>query len=305
MVLKIIEVLLLGLITKPMLAEKLMKDGDILWEAIKYPVLCTPKLDGIRCIKVDGCALSRKFKPIPNAFVRECVESALPDEVDGELMTSGTFAETTSAIMTRSGKPEFTYHIFDYVKDSLKKPYCERMIDLKSLELPPIVKLVLPTLIENKEQLIEFEEKCLLEGYEGIMLRHPHGPYKCGRSTVREGYLLKLKRFEDSEAEIIGFEEKMHNMNEATIDELGYTKRSSHKENLVPAGTLGNLIVRDIHHGWELKIGTGMNDQLRQEIWDNKDKWLHVIIRYSYQVAGMKDLPRFPSFGGRRSEDDM
>ena len=294
-------------ILKPMLADKLTKDGVILWNAIRYPLLATPKLDGIRCLKINGRCVSRKFKPIPNVYVREFIEQYYPDNVDGELMVHGaTFSQTSSAIMSRHGQPDFYFCVFDWVRESLKKPYNQRMEDLQTLSELPNISLLLPTLIENEVQLLEYEEHCLDMGYEGVMLRDPYGPYKCGRSTVKQFYLVKLKRFEDSEAEIIGFEEKMHNLNEAKVDELGHIKRSSHKENLVPAGTLGKLIVRDIHHPeWILGIGTGFDAPLAKEIWDNQEEWLHEIIKYSYQLAGMKDLPRFPSFEGKRSKDDM
>ena len=67
----------------------------------------------------------------------------------------------------------------------------------------------------------------------------PDGPYKCGRSTVREGYLLKLKRFADGEAVILGCCEQMHNANAAQQDAFGRTKRSSHKDNKIGKATLG------------------------------------------------------------------
>ena len=56
---------------------------------------------------------------------------------------------------------------------------------------------------DNNEELIDYEQGAVEDGYEGVMLRDPSAPYKYGRSTVRKGYLLKLKRFEDSEAEVI------------------------------------------------------------------------------------------------------
>jgi hypothetical protein len=71
---------------------------------LPFPVLATPKLDGIRCLKLGGKALTRSFKPISNRFVREWIEANLPDGVDGELMLrDGTFSETTSAIGRRDG----------------------------------------------------------------------------------------------------------------------------------------------------------------------------------------------------------
>ena len=93
-------------ITKPMLAGKCEQP-----EALNFPVLATPKLDGIRCLKIGGRALTRSFKPISNTFAREWIEANLPDGVDGELMLrGGTFNATTSAIGRESGEPDFVFH---------------------------------------------------------------------------------------------------------------------------------------------------------------------------------------------------
>ena len=139
------------------------------------------------------------------------------------------------------------------------------------------------------------------------MVRRPGGSYKCGRATFKSQDLIKIKRFVDSEAVIIGFEEKLRNENEAETDELGHTKRSSAKAGLVPAGTLGTLLVRDIKDGREFGIGTykGLKKEDLQEIWDNRDKYLGKIVKYQYQFVGTKDLPRIPSFQGFRDERDM
>ena len=75
-------------ITKPMLASKCENP-----HLLPFPVLATPKLDGIRCLKLGGKALTRSFKPISNRFAREWIEANLPDGVDGELMLrDGTFS---------------------------------------------------------------------------------------------------------------------------------------------------------------------------------------------------------------------
>lgn len=301
------------MITKPMLAGTDKVLAKVI-AAIKYPVLATPKLDGIRCLIVGGKALSRRFIDIPNYYVRQMMKD-LPDGLDGELMVPGAdFNQVQSPIMTENGNPPFEYHVFDYVMhakpgiiqfDGLAVPYSGRIRNLEGRELPAFCKKVLPTLIENEAALLSYEEQVLSQGYEGVMLRQPDGPYKCGRSTLREGYLLKLKRFLDSEAVVLGFEEKMHNMNEKKRDELGHAKRSSHKENLVPAGTLGSLLVRDLKTGQEFGIGTGFNDATRLLIWTNRDNYKGQIVAYKYQPVGMKDKPRFPTFKQFRDERDM
>src|SRR5690606_29022945 len=123
-----------------------------------------------------------------------------------------------------------------------------------------------------------------------------------GRATLREGWLWKLKRFEDSEAVILDFEERMHNANVAKTNALGYKERSSHKENLVPMGTLGALKVRDVKTGVEFDIGTGFSDLERQRMWDIRDRWLGRVVKYKFLPVGVKDKPRHPVYLGPRTD---
>jgi DNA ligase-1 len=273
---------------------------------IKFPVLCTPKLDGIRCLVIDGQAVSRKFKPIPNHYIRENIRKYCPEGLDGEIMIPNTtFNNVSSAVMTEEGKPNFKYYVFDYVSTDLKKPYSERMIELEALEVPDFVVKLIPKKVFTLEELTALEEKYLAGSYEGAMIRTPNSPYKCNRSTVKEGYLLKIKRFRDAEAEVVGFEERWHNENVATIDALGHSKRSSHQENMVGAGMLGSFIVRDLTTGITFSIGTGFNDEFRKKVWENPYRYIRKIVKYTYQEVGTKDAPRFPVFVGFRDEADM
>lgn len=296
-------------ISKPMLAETLEIQDESQLDALKYPVLATPKLDGIRALKKETL-VSRKFIDIPNQYVQQKTKE-LPVDLDGELMLKGAFNAVQSGIMSEDGEPDFQYVVFDYVKDSLTKPYAERMKDLKQLDLPDICVKLLPIAINNKQELIAYEQECFDLGYEGIMIRTPNSPYKSGRSTLREAYLLKVKRFADSEAVVIGFEEQLENQNVATKDELGHTKRSSHKAGMVGKGTLGKFLVREVGSvpwiGKEFAIGTGegLTNELRQEIWDKREHYNGKIVTYKYQVHGVKDLPRLPIWKGFRDSRDM
>jgi DNA ligase-1 len=299
------------LVLKPMLAETLELDDNSL-SSVAYPVLASPKLDGIRCLKLDGRALSRKFLDIPNEHIRKMISSAgVVNGCDGELMTKGSFNDVQSGIMSEDGIPNFQYYVFDYVSTSLKEPYSSRIKKLEALTLPDFCVKVLPKQINNKEELLAYEKECLDSGHEGVMIRKPDGPYKCGRSTVKEAYLLKVKRFKDSEALVIGFEEMMHNENEAIEDELGHTKRSKCKANMVPANTLGKFLVREVGEtpwrGREFAIGTGegLTADLRKEIWGNRSKYLGKLVVYKYQVHGIKDLPRIPTWKGFRDPRDL
>ena len=290
-------------IKKPMLAGKCEQP-----EALSFPVLAAPKLDGIRCLKINGQALTRSFKPISNKFAREWIEANLPDGLDGELMLrGGTFNATTSAIGRESGEPDFVFHVFDYVSEGIDVPYACRVRELERLPQWERVEKVLPVEIKNAEELAAYEEKCLAEGYEGVMVRDPAGPYKCGRSTEREGWLLKIKRFADAEAEVLEPYEGMSNQNEAERDAFGRTKRSLSKAGMVGRGELGGFIVRALDTGVEFRLGYNhvLGGIDRVSLWIKKETLIGRLVKFRHQPSGAKEAPRFPKFLGFREAWDL
>ncbi|MBE2180193.1 MAG: ATP-dependent DNA ligase [Chthoniobacterales bacterium] len=290
-------------IKKPMLAGKCERP-----EALNFPVLATPKLDGIRCLKIGGRALTRSFKPISNTFAREWIEANLPDGVDGELMLrGGTFNATTSAIGRESGEPDFVFHVFDFVNDGLDVPYACRVRELERLPEWDHVAKVLPVEIRDADELAAFEERCLAEGYEGVMVRDPAGPYKCGRSTEREGWLLKIKRFEDAEAVVLESYEGMSNQNEAERDAFGRTKRSLSKAGMVGRGELGGFVVRVVDTGVEFRLGYNhvLGGVDRVSLWERREELVGRLVKFRHQPSGAKDAPRFPKFVGWREAWDL
>lgn len=298
-------------VTQPMLAGKCSS-----LDRLVYPVLATPKLDGIRCLVLPDSkgklrVLSRNFKPIPNDYIRRCLEALDLPYLDGELMLespTASFQDVSSAIMSHDGEPNFVYRVFDHCEQP-NAPYAARVRQLAALRdfLGPKhrrsapVELVLPVTIGNQPTLEAFESDCLAVGYEGVMVRSQDGPYKCGRSTEREGYLLKIKRFVDGEAVVIGCEELMHNDNSLDSDAFGRAKRSSHKANLRPAGVLGALVVSDVTTGVTFNIGTGFDADTRKNLWRHRAQIVGLVVKYKSQPTGVKEAPRFPVFLGFRS----
>lgn len=273
---------------------------------LSFPLLASPKLDGIRALVVDGVLVSRNMKPIPNPTVQALFGQSSLDGWDGELICGdptdiAAFRKTTSAVMSRQGVPTgVVYYTFDNFLH--RGGFRER---LKSLRTFGSVQVVPHKEVRSREELINLESGWLDEGYEGVMLRSLHGPYKHGRSTLKEGTLMKLKRFSDDEAVIIGFEEQLQNTNEQTRDALGRAERSNHQAGMVGKGTLGSLRVRGVSgpfKGVEFNVGSGMDDVLRSYIWENQSSNLGLTINFKHFIVGSKDAPRFPIFRGFRSD---
>ena len=274
-----------------------------------FPIYASPKLDGIRVIIKDNQVLSRNGKPIPNVFVQSLLKSY--HGLDGELIVGhpthpNVFQLTTSGVMSIEGTPNVRLYVFDcwYAEGGIDARYNEV---LKITQNSSIVDIeVVPQIVINSlEELYKFEEDCLAKGYEGVMLRYPNAPYKNGRSTVKEGALLKLKRFSDSEAYILGMEPLLRNHNEPTKNALGHTERSSHIYNKVADDLLGALNVKDIHTGVEFSIGSGFTEEQRREIWNKQVELIGSIVKYKYFEVGVKDKPRFPIFCGLRHFNDI
>jgi DNA ligase-1 len=247
--------------------------------------------------------VSRKLKEIPNKYVSSWLKLC-PSNLDGELiLPNSTFNKIQSAFLSEEGEPiNFEVHVFDVISE---KPYIQRMVELAEMELPAFCKKVLPVRMDNEEELSAYEQNCVEKlNFEGVMLRSRDGAYKFGRSTVKQGYLLKVKRFQDAEATIVGFEEMMHNENEKTKDELGHSKRSTKKEGMVPAGILGSFVVQ-MADGQNFNVSTGMTMEDRKTYWDSRSSMMGKLIKYKYQESGAKNLPRFPVFLGLRHTDDM
>ncbi len=274
--------------------------------------LVSPKLDGVRCHIINGVAVSRNLKAFKNPAIQRMFGHKKYDGLDGELMIGDPADKDafrkTGVINSHNG--DVSQAVF-YVFDDFSHPTSsfdrrlgearERVAKSKSG-----LKLVEHTLVRDTDRLLELEAQYLAAGYEGLMLRDPAGPYKYGRSTAREGWLLKLKRFEDSEAVIDGVEELMHNANEKTLERSGKAVRNSHKAGMVGRATLGALQVRDIHTGVAFSIGSGFTDAERQELWADSFAGGLVgrVVKYRFFPTGGKTKPRFPTFLGFRDPDD-
>jgi DNA ligase-1 len=281
---------------------------------LEYPVICSPKIDGVRVLALNGVLYSRSMKPIRNKALIEKFSNSKYKNInfDGEITVvdkndPNVYRITTSYVNSFDKEEDeshkFVINVFDILNiDSLDTPYIDRLKSIPDFDEPLFSKLEYK-LCNNSKEVLEYEQYCLNAGYEGIMVRSYNGKYKLGRSTLKEGIILKLKRFSDYEAIIVGFVEEYKNLNEAKKNELGRTERSSAKDGLVPNGRLGALICK--FNDIEFNIGSGFTHEERTEVWDNRESYIGKLVKFKCFEVGVKDAPRFPIFLGFRSPDDL
>jgi DNA ligase 1 len=296
---------------KPMLAGTLpLIPGTTNYDfrTVKFPVLVSPKIDGVRGTVQSGMVLSRTLKCIPNVFVQKVLGRPELEGLDGELTVGTAVGDDVflriDEVMTIKGEPDFTLWVFDSFGP---EPFEKRLERAKQVvEQCGIgqVKMVYQKVCHSIEEVYKVEEKCLEMGFEGVMIRSLRGPYKQGRSTLNEGYLLKLKRWIDSEAIVIGFKEGKSNQNPAMINGRGNSARSHHQDGMVLRGTLGALLVRDVKTGVEFSLGAS-DERMANEVWQNRPGFLGKIAKYKSLPVGVKDRPRHPIFLDWRHEIDV
>jgi len=280
---------------------------------IKFPGYVSPKIDGRRTYIENGVAYTSSGKPVKNRNIQLLLGRKELNGLDGEL-TVGDIVDpdafrNTGAVSSVDGDADGSvFNVFDRFS-AYDEGFSDRLAGA-SVQVRQFgkghVKLIRHYPVNDVPELLVYEEKFLNAGYEGLMYRSLEGPYKYGRSTFREGYLLKLKRFVDGEAEVTGFAEMMHNDNEKTlVGAGGKAKRSTKKEGKVSAGVLGTLLCRDLETGGEVELGTGFTAAERTRIWDNRLDYYGVIAKYKRFDIGNYGKPRHPVFLGFRDRDDM
>ena len=322
-------------VLKPHLAYDL-EEGKVV-----YPVIAMPKIDGVRGLNFDGNIKGRSLKEFKNPFIAERFSHTTLLGVDGELAlgkwTDPRLCSNTTGFVNRKkakdGKPtesgELVWWAFDYLSPkTVDMPYADRLKALLTSHAEGSwqdaygVKIVPWCWVYSLTELLTFEEECLDQGFEGVIVRDPFGMHKSGRATVKSGAYLRIKRFIDFEGIIENVLEAKENQNDIKVNELGQTERSTHQENMVPKGMVGTVQLRAlgdvvvggkvlIAKGQLIDVGAGnMPHSERTRAWEafvnkSEDCILGKIGKAKFFPKGQKDLPRFPTFVGLRSEEDM
>lgn len=302
-------------ITRPMLAE------DAIEEKIKFPVVVQTKTDGCRLLHITGKATGRSLKQYKNKHTSALFSAGQYAWLDGEayagtdMYAQDLCRKTTSALNRIEGESYISWMLFDWLDPDVSSfNYLTRLELLKTHvsvmkktgKFDDRISVVPWKLVHNLEELLQFEQEQLDLGAEGIILRDPNGLYKNGRSTVKEGGLLRIKRFTSEEAICLGIKEGNTNTNEAKTNELGKTERSSHKENMIPNGEVGTIVAKSLKKGLTFDCSPGNMTQAEcRYYFEHQDELVGKVFTFKHFEKGFKNTYRFPTFVSIRQEEDM
>jgi len=296
-------------ILRPMLAcNEVITDYD----ALTYPLIASPKLDGWRSINIAGEPRTRSGKAIPNESTR--IRLSLPelDGLDGELICGSptdpnAMQRAQSAFSTHAGRPEFTWYIFDDWR-RLRAGYWDYWLrEIAGRKLPEFCQILPQEYIQAPDELERYASEILASGYEGLITRTPSSPYKHNRSTRRQEWMLKIKPYTYDEGRVIRLNEKETNLNEAEIDELGFTRRSAAKDGKVGANTLGSFTISCLSYSSPFNIGCGHLDAAsRQLLWDTRATQTDRLLTFRhFAQTGVVNKPRMAQFVAFRAPEDI
>jgi len=259
---------------KPMLAHVWDKQKS----KIEYPCYGQPKLDGVRCLarKRNGKVTlysrgGKEFDLLPH--IQQTLENVLEEGqcTDGEIYVHGwDFQRIVSAVKkTREDTALLEYHIYDMPNQQDKEMiFYDRFLDNVSMfSFQPSIQIVETVGLNNEEELFQYEEKCVKENYEGIMVRNCISAYCFGHRSYD---LQKVKRFEDAEFKII-------DVYEGRAVEEGCA-----------------IFTCETEDGATFNVRPTGNHDERKEMWNNRQNLIGKWLTVKFQGRSTENVPRFP-----------
>lgn len=214
-----------------------------------------------------------------------CLDGEITLLVRGNLSSKEAYKQTMKIVRqtTNPEKHGIKMLVFDCMTaEEFKNQYCPNdytvrradaellfhQIDFQYFELLPILYRGSDT-----SKITELLEEEVVNGEEGIMINICDALYEFKRTNS----LLKVKKMQTMDLEIIGFEEGTGRL----------------------AGTLGAILVR-YRDGNVVKVGSGFSDEIRTLIWTEPSDFLGKIVEIQYfeettNADGGESL-RFPIF---------
>lgn len=213
-----------------------------------------------------------------------CLDGEITLLVRGNLSSKDAYKETMKIVRTKDKEKHGikmlvfdAMSVSDFKTQTSSMTYIQRrqMLDCMSAFDTARYFELLPILYRGSDtsEITRILEEEVSNGEEGIMINICDAPYEFKRTNN----LLKVKKMQTMDLEIIGFEEGEGRL----------------------ANTLGAILVR-YKNGNTVKVGSGFSDDLRVTIWSNRAAYVGTICEIQYfeettNADGGESL-RFPIF---------
>ena len=248
-------------------------------------IFIEPKLDGIRCLAIvenrEAKLYTRAGKLITNFDDTVGRELATLNDgcYDGEIMSTD-FTELMRQVYRKDDKDisDVYFALFDYVplkewKAKSSKLHAWRRYEILKCRVK-LSKAKYLTVVDRDriksdyDKIKKIHDDYVNRGYEGAMIKTIDAPYCFGRDYS----VMKFKAFFDADVPIIGYKE-------------GTGKHQ---------GKLGSFLVD--YKGVEVNVGSGLTDELREQLWQKPEEHIGRIIEVRYQEETPDGSLRFPTF---------
>lgn len=299
---------------------------------IIYPKLGSLKFDGTRCVCVAGELLSRSMKPQKNQNLPKALE-ALCAVAEGRRLvfdfelydhTMPNHGAHTSVLASHKKEIPDTMlcHVFDVVPldywtgaTERQHPAFRDRVEMYHNILETSPEIAKDPRYQAVEQVELVDPECgkalfeiaIEQGYEGAMLRCPDGRYKHGRSSIKEGLVLKFKDFHTIDGVIVDViqRRKLKEGIERTTTPTGHMERVHTKDSYELDDMVGAFKV-EFEDGTvsEVNYGRGFNHEDRQRHWHERQSLIGKAVEVKHLPHGAKEGIRIGSLVRFRPDKD-
>ena len=257
--------------------------------------LVSHKLDGVSGILYLGKFYSLQGKVLKNTHLIQDIEwDKVPDDrvIFGEIICNELSLEQLSGLVNPNTKKAadgntFYFNAFDQVPVDIYRigstavDYGTRYAGLFGMGVTPVTQYR----FESEAKMLEWFNRLVSQGNEGIVVRNPNAGWFRGRRSTQVLKLVDSPRFDLKVLDIIE----------------GKGKR---------AGTVGKVVLEFKGKPIKADLGKGFNDERRQEVWDSRESYIGMIadvkcLRVSSTGNSLR-LPKVEAFRiGDKLEPDM
>lgn len=299
--------------------EKKIEKLNKLWKSEDWGA--QEKFDGTRFVLNDGKLISRRVSVKTNEFVdrTDNIPHLIPEikkmfgkldglVIDGEIVHPQGFGECRSAmgslpstsIEWQEQNGFVKYKIFDIVESSgnlvWKKPYIKRHKYLRSILSEQNSKfLFVPKLVFSEKLKRELYAKVIERGGEGIILKDLNSPYEFKRSKA----WIKVKKIDTFDVVVCGYEDASEwYAKPGEYGRDGKLYKEGRRTKYFEKDWIGAVKYGLYKDGKVIEVGqcSGMPDEVRQEISENKKSFIGMVMEISAQGRMETGGFRHPQF---------